>query len=149
MLLQLFLELESDISAENDRMSSDSSNLNFDCRCYTYRLEKVDLNYRIEREDMHNNFKNYMGGSKLNHQTCFAFIFNNNRLTEIYNMTYRLNNESTFYIAELTTIQNVLEYCNTNLVNKEVHKIIDSLSALTSIVLDNEDRVLQSNSRRI
>lgn len=58
-------------------------------------------------------------------------------------------NENMGLIAEMTVIQENVNYCRTNLVNKEVHIINGSLPVLTCIVSSNRDKILVVNIRNV
>lgn len=114
-------------------MKSDYPNVYFDCRYNKYSLEEVDLSYQVERVGPTNCIKIFTDGSEFNNRTCLSFIVYDKNAEIFYN-TYRLNNKSTVFMAELTAIQNAVDYCNMNLVNRDVPILNDSLSALISIV---------------
>lgn len=78
----------------------------------------------------------------------YIYLITDKKFVEIHNSMLGLNNESTIYMAEMTAIQKAVDYYETNLVNKDVHIISGSFSALTPNISVNEDWTLIVSLRK-
>lgn len=147
MPLDFILNKEIDYYKSVTDKHNDVRKIDMGLKTISHNISYKHFSYGIREVGAENEYREiYIDGSRMNNKTgCSIVIYVND--VEIENKVYRLNNESSVYIAEITAINCAIEYILLNFGNLEISIILDSRPSLERIVSLSENRLFICNIR--